>query len=218
MKAKRSVSLFFILGLAVAITGLVSPAMAQDEKSSASSSDSRGLTEGLAAGGEIEEDMAPAAVLPEASLRVTGSVLKPRDNDVDYINGNGGGAVYVTAGSGYTIWNAPVYLPQGSVVHHIRMYYYDNTPHASYGWFSVYDRYGEVHEEWSVGSSGASTLWRYADSGAINHTIDYNNYSYVLNWRPNHIGSDMQLAGFRIYYYPSGTRYGSALILSSPPP
>jgi hypothetical protein len=34
------------------------------------------------------------------------------------------------------------------------------------------------------------------------HTVDYTNYSYVVNWRPNDTGSDMQLCGFRIYYYP----------------
>ena len=35
---------------------------------------------------------------------------------------------------------------------------------------------------------------------AINHTVDYNLYSYLVNWRPVVTGATMQLCGFRVFY------------------
>lgn len=37
------------------------------------------------------------------------------------------------------------------------------------------------------------------------HTLDYESYSYVVNWRPYVLGSEMQLCGFRIFYEPPST-------------
>jgi len=56
-------------------------------------------------------------------------------------------------------------------------------------------------EEWDVQSSGAGGTG-FRGSVAFTHTIDYDSYSYVLKWRPNDTGTDMQLCGFRLFYYP----------------
>jgi len=215
MKAKHFVTLFFIVGLVFAITGLAGPAMAQDETSSRVAADTGSDTEGVPAGGKIEEDIAPNAPLSTAYLRVTGSVFKPRSSSVGWAPGAQGGSIYAISGSSGEVWNSPLYLPQGTLIQYVRMYYYDNSASNCRGWFTIYDLYGDVVDEWGVSSSGTGNS--FDDTANINHTIDYGSYSYVLNWRPNQIGSTMMLHGFRVFYYPGGTRYGSSLILSDPP-
>ena len=217
MKTKHFVTLFFMVGLVFAFTGLVGPAMAQDESSSAIGADRGSDTGGVAAGGKIEEDIAPNASLPTAYLRVTGSVFKPRSSSVGWAPGAQGGSIYASSGSSLEVWNSPLYLPQGTLIQFVRMYYYDNSASNCYGWFTIYDLYGDVVDEWGVSSSGTPGD-SFDDTAAINHTINYNIYSYVLNWRPNQLGSTMMLHGFRVFYYPGGTRAGNALILSNTPP
>lgn len=162
---------------------------------------------------------APAApeVLPEGiddtmaitDFRVSGSVFRPRESNVDWDWGSHGGCIYATAGGSSTIFNTPLYLPQGSEVLAVRMYYDDTSTNDMGGWLTVYDLYGEVEEEWYVPSAG-STGRGFNDTEAISHTIDYLSYSYVLNWRPNDLGSSMQFCGFRVFYDPPYT-YGTFL-------
>jgi hypothetical protein len=143
------------------------------------------------------------ALAPEGlvSWRVTGSALKPRENDVSYTIGGSGGCTYVTGGDAFTVWNIPVILPQGTEVDTLRMYYYDTSGSNMSAWFTVYDLYGDIVQEWSVSSSGNSGN-SFNDSAAINHTVDYSVYSYLINWRPVGSGSSLQLCGFRIFHNP----------------
>jgi hypothetical protein len=157
---------------------------------------------GAGAGGP-GEGQAPtdAEGVPLVSWRVTGSVLKPRAHNVTYTTNGNGNCTYVTAGETNTVWNTPVQLPNGAVVNTLRMYYYDTSASSTTAWFTVYDLYGNIEQEWqivSVGNLGNS----FTDSAQIDHTIDYSIYSYVLNWRPLVTGSTMQLCGFRVFYQP----------------
>lgn len=140
----------------------------------------------------------------EASLiswRITGSALRPRENDVSYSVSSQGGCSYVTSGDASTVWNTPVDLPQGSTIDTLRMYYNDTSDNNSSAWFTVYDLYGNIIQEWPVYSSGNAGS-SFNDSTQINHTVDYDVYSYLINWRPSVTGSTMQLCGFRIFYEP----------------
>lgn len=153
-----------------------------------------------------EEPIDPEAFGPNApealtDFRLSGTVLKPRADDVSYIPTAGGGCFYASSGNSFRIFNAPVTLPQGSEILAVRMYYDDTSASNSRGWFSVYDLYGDLVDEWSVDSVGNSGNG-FNDTDTINHTIDYASYSYVVNWRPYDLGSDMQLCGFRIFYEP----------------
>ena len=132
-------------------------------------------------------------------LRVVGSALKPRENDVSYTVDVNGSCTYVTAGSAFTVWNTPVHLPQGTRVNTLRMYYYDTSASNTTAWFTVYDLYGSIVQEWSVSSSGNSG-YSFKDSAAIDHVVNNSVYSYVLNWRPGVANSTIQLCGFRIFY------------------
>lgn len=135
-------------------------------------------------------------------LRLAGSVLRPRASGVGYTWGRGGGCIYNTSGNAGEIWNAPLTLPEGARINTVRMYYYDESDLNATGWFSVYDLYGALVEEWSMTSSGNGGNG-FADTfPVIDHTIDYSAYSYTVNWRPMHQGAGMQLCGFRIFYEP----------------
>jgi hypothetical protein len=137
-----------------------------------------------------------------SSLRVAGSAMRPRDNDVDWAHGYPGeGCTFASSGISARCWTTPLYLPQGSTVKNLRMYFNDTSAANSEGWFTVYDLYGEVVDEWSVQSSGSGGTGL-RGSIEFTHTIDYDSYSYVLKWRPNDTGVEMQLCGFRIFYYP----------------
>jgi len=134
-----------------------------------------------------------------ASLRVTGSALKPRGSGVDWVPTGGGGCIYASAGDAYLVFNTPIYLPQGSVVKYFRMYYNDaNVTMNTTAWFTVYDLYGDIVAEYPVSSTGTGEA--YATTSEITQTIDYAFHSYVINWRPYDLGSDMQVCGFRLYY------------------
>lgn len=139
---------------------------------------------------------APDALI---SWRVTGAALKPRENDVSYTVNSSGSCTYVTAGDAFTVWNFAPPLPQGAEVDTLRMYYYDTSGSNTTAWFTIYDLYGGIVDEWSV-SSSTNAGNSFNDSAQINHTIDYSVYSYLINWRPVVSGSSMQLCGFRIFY------------------
>ncbi|MGD9902898.1 MAG: hypothetical protein AB7U83_05475 [Vicinamibacterales bacterium] len=151
----------------------------------------------VAPGRDAAWDRATAPVVH--NWRIVGSALKPRENDVSYSVSSGGSCAYVTAGDASTVWNAVPQLPDGAVVDTLRMYYSDTSASNSTGWFTIYDLYGTIVQEFPVSSSGSAGN-SFNDSAAIGHTVDYSVYSYVLNWRPVVVGSAMQLCGFRVFY------------------
>lgn len=135
-------------------------------------------------------------------LRLTGSALRPRTSGVGYTWGRGGGCVYTTGGDSTVVWNTALILPDGANVNTVRMYYDDRSDSNSTGWFTVYDQFGGLVEEWSMDSSGNSGNG-FADTfPVIDHIVDYSRYSYALTWRPLQEGVTMQLCGFRIFYEP----------------
>jgi hypothetical protein len=138
-------------------------------------------------------------LLLDLQMRIAGSTLKPRSNTVDYNVSGQGGCVYATGGNQLTWWNTPLWLPQGAEVVQFRFYFDDTSAADSTAYLTIYDLYGNIVDEFSAQSFG-STGTGYSTSNPINHRVDYATYSYVMNWRPSVIGSEMQLCGFRIYY------------------
>ncbi len=193
-----SVCVFFFLNISVL------NAAESEQPSSAQGGISLGALKDRISEHELGKTEQLAAPIAEDTtyLRVTGSALKPRNSGVSYTIGSKSGCVYVTAGSTTTVWNTPIYLPQGSLVEKFRLYYNDSSSSANMSsWITVYHLYGRVSDEYQV-SSASDSGEGYRTSEEINHTINYQYYSYVLNWRPNDTGNDMQLCGFRIYYVP----------------
>ena len=139
----------------------------------------------------------PEAADPQAIwayLRTAGSALKPRESNVEWYRDGGGGCIYASSGSSVAMFNVPIYLPQGAEVKNLRMYYNDTAVDNCVAWFTVYDDYGGVHEEWEISSSGDSGTG-HVTTEEFSHMIDYSLYSYVINWRPNELGTACRYAG-----------------------
>lgn len=145
-------------------------------------------------------DEAPEAIAAIISHRITGTALRPRDSVVNFDVNSSGGCIYAKDNA-FDIFNTPIWLPQGATVNSVRMYYNDTAAGNSSAWFTIYNLYGEIVDEWSVSSTGSGGNG-FTTSETIEHTVNYNLYSYLLNWRPVVSGTTMQLCGFRIYYEP----------------
>lgn len=153
--------------------------------------------EGHPAAGKSEETLLGTTMI---SQRITGSALRPRDSVVNFDVSSTGACIYAEDNA-FDTFNTPIWLPQGTQVNQLRMYYNDTSASNSNAWFTVYNLYGEIVDEWNVSSSGDTGLG-FNDSAVIDHVIDYNAYSYLLNWRPVAVGTAMQLCGFRILHTP----------------
>lgn len=141
------------------------------------------------------------AVAAIEDFRISGTALKPRGDDVSYIPTAGGGCFYASSGNSFRVFNAPLSFEQGSRIVAMRMYYDDTSASNSRAWFTVYNLYGDLVEEWSVDSIG-NTGNGFNDTDTIDHVIDYLSYSYAVNWRPSDLGSDTQFCGVRFFYEP----------------
>ncbi|OGO60455.1 MAG: hypothetical protein A2032_01485 [Chloroflexi bacterium RBG_19FT_COMBO_49_13] len=153
---------------------------------------------------KVEPMITKAETVPDAptynsTLRFVGSTLRPRTNDVNYGVTGGGGCVNVIVGNALSVWNLPLALPSGTQVEWLRMYYYDNDAATTmYGWFTKYDLYGNLVQEWAIPS--ATSGYNYTDVEITPaEVINYSLYSYVINWRPVGIGTDLRLCGFRLF-------------------
>jgi hypothetical protein len=143
-------------------------------------------------------EAAPDQVV-DASVRIPVAGLKPRISNVEWHVGGEGGCTYASSGDVYTWWSTPLDLPQGSTLRYFRMYYNDQNVSADCeAYLTVYDLYGRIVEEWGVSSSG--TGLSHVTTPQFDHVIAYDYYSYVINWRPNDSGPDMQVCGFKVYY------------------
>jgi hypothetical protein len=147
---------------------------------------------------EVDAVLDPAAGY-NATLRIPAAALKPRESNVEWCAGGGGGCAYAISGDRYTWWAAPLYLPDGAILRYFRMYYNDQSAEINCAaYLTVYDLYGNIVVEWGIFSSGEGQ--DYVTTAQLDHQIDYSSYSYVINWTPNMIGSDMQVCGFRVFY------------------
>jgi hypothetical protein len=198
MKDRRVAGFFMVLALVIIIIGVAGPIGAKDQDPALSSS------EGPVVGAPAAPK-APAVTLAatDAVLSVTGSALRPRTSNTTFNVISSGGGIYAVAGSSFEVFNTPVHLPKGAQVKSLRLYFYDADPSAScYAWFSVYNLNGDLVTEWSAMSPAGSVGAGFADSAAFNHTIDNTQYTYLLNWRPNLLGSNMQLRGLQLTFTP----------------
>jgi hypothetical protein len=147
---------------------------------------------------------APRAQLSagEAYLSLSGSALRPGASNVGWQYYGTGGCVYAADGDEDTVWNAAVHLPQGAVVTRMRMYAHDSSSSSdSQAWFTVYDTWGNLEDEWDVGTSGSAGR-RAWSTEVFDHQVDNTRYTYVVNWQPSALGTAMQLCGFLFSYMP----------------
>lgn len=148
----------------------------------------------------------------DSCLGLAGAVLRPDTSGAEWNVVQDSGCLYATDGDSGTIWSAPVYLKQGARVNTLTMYANDtNALRNSTAWFTIYHHSGRKADEWEVRSSGNDGMGVYTSQGT-SHTIDHANYHYLVRWKPNELGSDMQVCGFLIDFEPpeSGAEEGDS--------
>lgn len=121
-----------------------------------------------------------------------------------------GGCTYgdATATAGRVIYNLPVILPPGSTINSLRFYYKDTSASDSTIRLREMDDGQNVVDIATVSSAGNSGYGN--ETVNFTHTVDYVNYSYVIQWYANVAGSTMELCGVRIGYTPPSI-FGVAL-------
>jgi len=130
---------------------------------------------------------------------VTGSALHPRDSSVEWNTGGSGGCLYLVSGSSGVVFNLHQEIPNGARIDYLRIFYYDTSSSDSYSWVTRYDDAGGI-EDVATATSTGNTGYGTNLSTLIEHVVDDVNYSYILNWRPNVVGTSMYLCGLRVAY------------------
>ena len=132
------------------------------------------------------------------SLRVPGSMFRPRDTSTTYTYGSGG---CVEAVSGSSLFVYPLHLPQGATVRRLRIYYRDNS--ASYdvaGYLTVYDSEGGFSDLASTASSGSGGFGS-AVTTALSYVVnDLAQAPQILASIPVDSSSTLLFCGARISY------------------
>lgn len=70
---------------------------------------------------------------------------------------------------------------------------------ASYAWVTSYDNVGNLNDITYV-AFGTEPGYGTDLSAYVGHVVNSADKSYVLNWRPNTLGSNLQLCGLRVAY------------------
>lgn len=136
----------------------------------------------------------------ENYLFVSASAFTPQDETmaIEYAQG---GCVYRTAGDRYSEY--AVQLPQGAVIDHMMLYYYDNN--ATYNVAArlyAFDGFGAYDLIASVASSGALDADAATGSVLFSHTVDNAAESLQLRLDYDTAGtSDLRICGVRLRYH-----------------
>jgi hypothetical protein len=143
---------------------------------------------------------APLAVESNMShWSVLGSHLLPRSSGMTYSYG-GIGCLYVTGSTGETRLQAPVVLPDGSIIKSMDVFYNDTSASNLTVWLSTYEPGVNSDDLFIVSSAGNSGLG-IASSTEITHTVDNNAQAYSLNYSWSGVlNNSLQICGVRINY------------------
>ena len=130
---------------------------------------------------------------------VPGSALRPRDSSVEWGSDASGGCLKLVSGSSGVVFNVQLDIPNGDRIDYLRIFYYDTSASDSQAWVTRYDDIGGIQDIAYVTSQG-NTGYGTSLSPDVTHVVDNIDQSYILNWRPNVVGSTMYLCGLRVAY------------------
>lgn len=159
---------------------------------------------GPAQSGLVPEDVAAPQVGTQY-WHVPGTAFVPLYSGTTY-NYGGGGCEYLSPGNPFL--NYPVTLPYNTTLNQLRIYFIDTS--TADGMMRLV-RYtdGLTFTYIVTATTSGNTGWG-TTTVNFSHTLDYANYSYVLQWYPTTADLTMELCGARIGYVPPGV-FGLAL-------
>ncbi len=145
----------------------------------------------------------PAAPLADGSnmshWSILGSHLLPRGSGMTYSYG-GNGCLYVTGSGGVIRLQAPVTLPDGSIIKSMDVFYNDTSGSNLYVWLTTYEP-GVSNEDLFLVTSTGNSGFGIVSSAEITHTVDNHALTYSLNYDwSGVVDSSLQICGVRINY------------------
>jgi hypothetical protein len=154
----------------------------------------------------VESPSNPA--LSFSYYKVIGTAFQPRESTSTYAYTTNG-CLYQNGGTTLR-FQAPLILPEGSVIKYVRFYYMDTAATDMTVWLTRYEP-GQANLDLtsvqSTGSGGYGTTL----SPLITQTVDMATYAYVLTWGTSVATSANQLCGVRIAYYAPPSVFGAFL-------
>ncbi len=160
------------------------------------------ITSPSADGSPNAAENSTASALPESYLFVPGTAFAGKSSNMTYMY-DVKGCIHRTSSLSSEQYTAPVYLPNGSVIKYMRLYYVDTSATAAAGgWLSRYNP-GVASADLialtnGAVSSGAGSVL----SKEITETVDTLTYAYALNVFMGSADSTVQVCGARVAYIP----------------
>lgn len=143
---------------------------------------------------------APSLPMVNSFLSVAGTALQPVNSSSAY-SYNIFGCITAPTGS----FQAPIQLPEGSVIKYLRFYYQNLVPGSNVNgttWIYTYNPTGSGANVVSVSGRSAATIGSAGYNSDLSiladHTVGNVTHAYVFIWNP--AGTDQALCGFRINY------------------
>ena len=99
----------------------------------------------------------------------------------------------------YDLFTLHLEVPHGARIDYLRLFFYDTSSANSQSWITTYNAQGAFSDLTSVDSVGTGGYGTNL-SVYLGHVVDTETNAYVLNWRPNQLGSAMRLCGLRVAY------------------
>lgn len=134
-------------------------------------------------------------------LRIAGSTFHPLANTTTY-SYPGNGCIAKTGGAENRFVHK-VILPDGVVVHYLRLYYFNASANNILGFFTTYDAAGNFNERATVSSAEGASGYSSVLSTDMDYTVDH--YTGAINIVVN-LGSQnddtLRFCGVRIAYGP----------------
>ncbi|MBK8738326.1 MAG: hypothetical protein IPM02_01645 [Betaproteobacteria bacterium] len=130
---------------------------------------------------------------------VPGTAFQPITSGTTYAYINNG-CIHQTGGTDAR-FHAPVYLPEGTTVKYVRLYYYDASIEDMSLYFVAYVPGTGNTTLASMLSTGTAGLGSTV-SAELDVVFNPESFNYVLVWAPTFALSAQQICGVRIAYYP----------------
>lgn len=156
------------------------------------------------------EDPLEMAMATTQNLHLSGSGFVQMYSDMDYAYSNGGCVYYMAGTVGHGYMNIPVVLPSNATITGLRFYYYDASAATDSRLRLMQQDDGNSWTELAVVNSNGSAGLGIRSVSGLSLPLDYVNYSYVVQYNANLVGSTMRLCGARITYTTPGL-FGVAL-------
>lgn len=132
-------------------------------------------------------------------FHAAGSAFRPRESGISWAVDDETGCVYLVSGDPMVWFNIHLDVPNGAHIEYLYIFYKDESLFDSEAFITHYD--GEGRSE-NIARVVSTSNEGYGHQGSqINHTVDTDNYAYVLNWSPKDAGETMQLCGLRVDYH-----------------